>query len=404
MAAGYVPIGQRIAIIRRRRGMSQAALAGLLDRSAQWLSGIERGRRSADRYSLLVAFAEALRVSVTELTGAPTDRDAPAASDRPNDAVKAVRLALSPFAFTDRDDAPVTDVVALGPRVREAWALAHQARYAEIGRVVPDLVRDCERAAWSAAEERREAPFRLLAELYQAIAATMAKLGEADAAWVAGDRSTFAAAQARNPALAAAGAFRLGHAFLSAGNPDQAERTAALAAAAIAPSVEAGEADSTALWGALRLVRAVAAARRGDRQSAEAALADAEAASVRLGRGQVERRFETEFGARNVALHAIAVAVELGDAAEALRRWAELDTTGLSAERRARALVDVARAHAQRRRAGAAVRALEEAERLAPELVRRHWRARETVRDLLRRERGRAKPGRHNLAARMGLV
>lgn len=38
------------------------------------------------------------------------------------------------------------------------------------------------------AGERREATFRLQGELYQAIAATIAKLGAADAAWVAADR------------------------------------------------------------------------------------------------------------------------------------------------------------------------------------------------------------------------
>ena len=70
----------------------------------------------------------------------------------------------------------------------------------------------------------------------------------------------------------------------------------------------------------------------------------------------------------------------------------------------ARLLVDVARAHAQRRNGSAAMRALEEAERLAPEMIRCHWLARETLRDLLRRERTRMKPSRLDLAARMGLV
>ena len=66
--------------------------------------------------------------------------------------------------------------------------------------------------------------------------------------------------------------------------------------------------------------------------------------------------------------------------------------------------MDLARAHAQRRKTAAAVRSLEAAERLAPELVRSHWLARETVRELLRRERGHAKPGRLDLAGRMGLL
>jgi ribosome-binding protein aMBF1 (putative translation factor) len=41
--------GERIAVYRRRRGLSQAALAGLVGRSESWLSQVERGIRSVDR-------------------------------------------------------------------------------------------------------------------------------------------------------------------------------------------------------------------------------------------------------------------------------------------------------------------------------------------------------------------
>jgi hypothetical protein len=212
---------------------------------------------------------------------------------------------------------------------------------------------------------RRDA-WRLLAGLYQAIAAMMAKLGEVAAAWVAADRSTFAATESGDIVLAAAGSFRLGHAFLNAGKLDEAARAVDLAAAAVETVAQTGDADATALWGALNLARAIAAARGRDRDAALSAIARAQDAAERLGPDYVDGRFDTEFGARNVALHAVAVAVELGDAAEAVRLASDLHTVGLSAERRARLLVDLARAHTQRRRGGAAVSALEEAERLGP--------------------------------------
>jgi hypothetical protein len=145
--------------------------------------------------------------------------------------------------------------------------------------------------------------------------------------------------------------------------------------------------------GALHLVKAVAAARRGD----------ADAAWIAISRAQ-NAAHDTEFGVQNVALHAVSVAVELGDATEALRRAGAVDAGRLSSERRARLLVDVARALAQQRKGAAAIQALKEAEQLAPELVRCHWLARETVLDLLRRQRGRTKHGRLDLAGRMGLV
>src|SRR5215470_18320828 len=61
--------GQRIARARRRRGLSQAALAGLVGRSESWLSQVERGLRNVDSHGVLMSLAEVLRVDVAELTG-----------------------------------------------------------------------------------------------------------------------------------------------------------------------------------------------------------------------------------------------------------------------------------------------------------------------------------------------
>lgn len=61
--------GQRIARARRRRGLSQAALAGLVGRSESWLSQVERGMRDVDSHSVLMSLAAVLKVEVTELTG-----------------------------------------------------------------------------------------------------------------------------------------------------------------------------------------------------------------------------------------------------------------------------------------------------------------------------------------------
>ena len=68
------PTGQRIARARRRRGLSQAVLAGLVGRSESWLSQVERGKRGVDSHSVLVRLAEVLRVDIEELTGS-ADRD-----------------------------------------------------------------------------------------------------------------------------------------------------------------------------------------------------------------------------------------------------------------------------------------------------------------------------------------
>ncbi|GAA3122102.1 hypothetical protein GCM10020001_048090 [Nonomuraea salmonea] len=76
------------------------------------------------------------------------------------------------------------------------------------------LVPTLENAVRSAPAERQAELFELLAVTYQACSASLAKLGEPEAAWIAADRAISAAERAGNPLMMAAGAFRLGFVFL----------------------------------------------------------------------------------------------------------------------------------------------------------------------------------------------
>jgi len=71
-------LGDRVAFLRRRRGLSQVELASRLGRSESWVSQVERGVRSVDRLSVLERMAEVLGVPVGELRGgAPEAETAP---------------------------------------------------------------------------------------------------------------------------------------------------------------------------------------------------------------------------------------------------------------------------------------------------------------------------------------
>src|SRR5262249_16712682 len=81
-------IGTRIKYWRRRRnGMSQTVLAGQSGLSQSYISPAAPGPRSADRRSILVAIAEALKVSPADLLGRPGD---------PDDPLRAVGVAVIP--------------------------------------------------------------------------------------------------------------------------------------------------------------------------------------------------------------------------------------------------------------------------------------------------------------------
>jgi transcriptional regulator with XRE-family HTH domain len=149
--------GERIQILRERRGLSRPVLAGLVGMSASWLKGIERGTR---RLRLLVKLAEALAVGdVAVLAGTDMDlggaASVPVASFAriPHDAVPAIREAVrDPLLVVP---AGPVDVAALAARTADAWLLWHQSAQhrTDVGRILPRLVTDA-RIAARAAEGR----------------------------------------------------------------------------------------------------------------------------------------------------------------------------------------------------------------------------------------------------------
>jgi tetratricopeptide (TPR) repeat protein len=373
-------LGRRIAQERKRRGLSQAELARLIERSVAWVSQVERGVRKIDRMSVLETVAEVLDVPLSELAA-----EAPvvAAANEEIPGAAGLRLVLSGAhslrAMLHTSTVPPTS--DLRARVDKAWELTHASRYVELTDLLRDLIPALESAVRSVPDGRRPELFELLAVAYQACSAALAKLGEPEAAWIAADRSIVAAERAGDPLMMAAGAFRLGFVFIGARHFDQAEETARTAADALWFLADEGRPEAMSLWGGLTLQRAVAASRLNEADSAYGHLDRAREVADRLGPGRND--YNTEFGPANVALYEIAVAVDLGDAGRALRVAGAVDVSGLSAERRARMLVDVARAYGQRRQPDQAVAALLEAETIAPEQIRNLRIARQIVSDLL---------------------
>jgi transcriptional regulator with XRE-family HTH domain len=375
-----VALGRKLADARRRRGLSQPELARMIDRSVAWVSQVERGVRKVDRMSVLETLADALEVPLAELAA-----EAPvvAAVNEVAPGATGLRLMLS-GAWSLRamlNGHHVPSLEEIRSKVGRAWSLTHEGRYADLADLLRDLVPELESGARAVPDAQRAEVYELLAAAYQACSAALAELDEPEAAWIAADRGMGAAERAGNPLLVAAGAFRLVIVFLGARYYAQAAEVARTAADALWHVADDGTPEAMSMWGALTLQRAVTAAHLGDAQAAYGFLDRARPVAERVGPGRND--YNTEFGPANVALYEIAVAVELGDAGRALRAASALDASGLSPERRSRMLIDVARAHAQRRHVADAVAALTEAERLTPEQVHAHALVRRVVADLL---------------------
>ena len=120
--------GQRIARARRRRGLSQAVLAGLIGRSESWLSQVERGKRGIDSHSVLARLAEVLRVDIEELAGSG-NRDEPGGRVHPAAALieQAMMAYGAPGAPAEREepDPEARPVRHSGPAGRQACRSWH---------------------------------------------------------------------------------------------------------------------------------------------------------------------------------------------------------------------------------------------------------------------------------------
>lgn len=243
----------------------------------------------------------------------------------------------------------------------------------------------------------------LLGDTYQATAALMAKLGETDAAWIAADPAGFCAEAAGSPLAVAASMFRIAHVFLALGQIEQAQYVAITTAQALESQVTASaEPEVLSLYGAFHLVLAVAAARDNERKLAHDYLGTAAKIAGQLGGDRDD--YGTEFGPTNAAIHAVSIAVELGDAGQAIELAQQVSPRSLSPERQARYYLDLAQAHAMRRQIGEALHAIQEAERIAAEEIRAHSVGRAVTRDLLQLSVLRPRPELRELAERFGVL
>jgi transcriptional regulator with XRE-family HTH domain len=114
--------GARIAAYRRRRGLSQAALAGLVGRSESWLSQVERGVRSVDRLSVLLDLARVLHVDIEALTGRSWQY-APNGSALAGGLIEVRRALTSYTALRGEEPVDHAELSELSPRSRDAPAL-----------------------------------------------------------------------------------------------------------------------------------------------------------------------------------------------------------------------------------------------------------------------------------------
>lgn len=381
--------GTRVADLRKQKGMTQGELAVAIGRTASWLSQVERGVQPVNRLDVLRLLADGLGVPLQVLQpDAPPLAEAPPAPETQTNDLDQARLALSGHSALDallglRQEFRPDALPDLRASVDRIWELTHGGQFAELSAGIGPLVSQLERGTRTAADQYVRELHDLLAITYQALAAAFVRQNEADAAWVAADRAIREAELSGNPLNVFAGIYRLCHAFVRLKRLDQAEHAATAATNALQGHIKSHEPtpQHLSVLGSLHLMLAVVHARSGERSSARQQIDAARSVGRRLGEDRND--FNLEFGPTNVEIQAVSTAVDLGDAGEALDIAEGLRTDGLSSERQARLLMDLSRAHAQRRQYADSLDCLLRAEGLAPEMIHTHVSARAVVRDLV---------------------
>ncbi|MFF7737281.1 helix-turn-helix domain-containing protein [Streptomyces sp. NPDC007984] len=398
-------IGERVAWYRRRRGLSQEVLAGLVGRTTDWLSKAENNRIELDRLSVITSLAEALDVCLGDLLAEPTLMEW--SNDSGRRTVPALREALmdykqvTPLLGPPPDDEPPA-LKDLRVNVKEILDAYQASRYGFATRRLPLVLTDALAASRAYSGHGREEAHALLALTYQGAAMVLGKVGESELAWIAADRG-LAAAQYSGQSAVTGSLFRaVTHCLLATGRFTPAVKLVNDAAAVMQPGLGTANDEYLSVYGTLFLAGAMAASRAEDRATTRSFLREADEAAQRLGTDA--NHLWTAFGPTNVAIHRVATAGELGDMQIAADLGQRIDTSDLPVERRVRHSLEVARALSAWNRTDEALAILLDAEQAAPEQVRHHYLSRELVIGWIRGTRRRPSQPVVDLARRLRVV
>lgn len=390
MSTGIAPeatIGERVRWYRQRAGKSQAVLAGLVGRTPNWLSKVERDEIPVDRLSVLIDLARALRIpDLGELTG----RSFGLAPDGliAHKAVAPIRLALStpPSVLASTvAGAPLT-VEQLTTRVANAWATYETARmrYGVLGPELPVLLSDALRTSRivDGEEQQREA-LRQLASVYHLIQVFVRRLGERELARVAADRAMLTAEDVGDPLLVATATWNVSVPLLSTPYVDQALEMNVQTIEHLSRHVDDNPTpEALSAYGALHLTALIAAARVGQESQGWSLLKSAS----RIARALPEGANHTKayFNKTNVAMHAVHLHVECGESEEAFRAAQNVTVpAGVPLERLTRYRVEQMQAARLQRDWPAALESLLTIQHESPEELRYHLLIRLTLREIL---------------------
>ncbi len=446
-AAAAGQFGALIRMTRTARRLSLVQAGKLVGYSASTLSRIETGQRKLTDVTQLRRFAEALGIpshlfGLTSLkaassVGAAPPPSAPAPTTvggtsregggdpvrrrellaglvsvtgtallgvvaRPTGAHAApLTQHLQPLLIDEPSRAlPPVGVQVLRSQLAAAHATFRACRYHELARILPDVIATAQASLDEATGQRHDQTAVLLADAYSLASNLCTRLHDDALAWVTAERARSAALAGGDPAGIAEAARVTSIAMRRHGHYDTANTL--LTSTALGLGADSGKPapELLATYGSLLCTASYTAAQHGSRQQALDLITEAEVVATRMGGVQVPR---TPFSSMNATIYRIGVHTALGDAGTALDYAGKINLRSVpTPERQARFCLDTARAWDRFGSPSNCFKALQTAERCAPEELRRAS-VRSLIASLLDGP-GPTPSGVRELAARCGAV
>ncbi|MEI5522357.1 helix-turn-helix transcriptional regulator [Streptomyces brasiliscabiei] len=398
--------GQRLQILRTRRGMTRDQLGGLLGRTGSWVKGVETGRLKTPKLETILRIAELLRVrDLTDLTGDQSVHIALFAGPG-HPRLAAVKAAVDAFPLTTQREAP--PAAHLRARLARAWEARHKApNHREVtGALLPDLIRDAQLAVrQSETAPDRRATQSVLAEVYSLCQFFVAFQPDPALLWRVADRGLVAAQESEDPHTIGVAAWLAAQAHRDSGPAhfDAADAVNLETLAYLEPLLPEASDDVLAIAGALTFEAGYTAARRAETGTAWRYWDQARAMAKRLPEDYYHP--VTSFSRAIMGPHAVTVAVELRQGGESVRQASAADgATIRSRPRRARHRIEEARGYQLDGQPDVALATLEKAYEAAPETIKYNGYAKRIVleeaesKDQARRRRA------AQLALRIGIL
>ncbi|WP_406200189.1 transcriptional regulator [Streptomyces sp. NBC_01017] len=398
--------GQRLQILRTRRGLTRDQLGGLAGRSGSWVKGVETGRLKTPKLEVVLRLAEILRVrDLSDLTGDQSVHiDLFTGPGHPR--LPEVKAAVDAFPLGARREAP--PAAHLRARLARAWSARHSAPNHRdvIGALLPDLIRDAQAAVRQAETGAdRRAAHAVLAEVYSLSQFFVAYQPDAALLWRVAERGLIAAQESEDPHAIGVAAWLAAQAHRDSGPAhfDAADEVTQQTLAFLDPLLSDATADVLAITGALTFEAGYTAARRGETGTAWRHWDQARDMAARLPEGYYHPI--TSFSRAIMGAHAVTIAVELHQGGESVRQAAAADAVVIpSRPRRARHRIEEARGYQLDGQPDVALATLAQAHEAAPETIRYNGYAKRIVLEETEAKSPARRRRASDLAVKLGLL